>query len=74
MNERTLTREMRSLQERDARNQREITRLRGVQDNGAKELRERLMWLERFRDTATHHIQTLQAELLASVPEVRLNL
>ena len=70
VHERTMRRELAALYEREEANEREIKRLKMLDDYRVKETRERLSWLEQYKDTATTHISQLREQLLTCVPQV----
>ena len=65
-----MRRELKSLYEREAANTREIKRLKVLEEFRAKEMRERVGWLEQFKDSASYHIAELRDQLLNCVPQV----
>ena len=65
-----MRRELKSLYEREEANEREIKRLKILDDYRVKETRERLVWLEQFKDSASYHIQQLRDQLINCVPQV----
>ena len=65
-----MRRELKSLYEREEANEREIKRLKILDDYRVKETRERLAWLEQFKDSASYHIQQLRDQLINCVPQV----
>ena len=70
VHERTMRRELKSLYEREEANEREIKRLKMLDDYRVKETRQRLAWLEQFKDSASYHIQQLRDQLINCVPQV----
>lgn len=70
VHERMMRRELKSLYEREAANTREIKRLKVLEEFRTKEVRERVGWLEQFKDSASYHIAELRDQLLNCVPQV----
>lgn len=71
VHERTMRRELKSMYEREEGNDREIKRLKILDEYRVKETRERLSWLEQYKDAATNYINQLREQLLTCVPQVR---